>query len=243
MKIPKNHPRYNSLMEREKIEEGFEKGIVAPTGMIAHGRGETFDYLLGEKTPKEAIGQIEAAGAELLLAKKPVISVNGNTTALCAREIVQLSKTVPAPIEVNLFYRTSKRIKLIEKEFAKLGVKILGTKPTTRIPKLMSQRRFVDVLGISVADVILVMLEDGDRAEFLRRMGKQVIAIDLNPLSRTARKANITIVDNVTRALPLLTQKIKKLKKKKDKELRQIVSRFNNKKSLMLIEAKMRGGI
>ena len=32
-------------------------------------------------------------------------------------------------------------------------------------------------------------------------------------------------------------------KKKKDKELRQIVSRFNNKKSLMLIEAKMRGGI
>jgi 4-phosphopantoate--beta-alanine ligase len=37
-------------------------------------------------------------------------------------------------------------------------------------------------------------------------MGKVVIAIDLNPLSRTARTATITIVDELTRALPNITQ-------------------------------------
>ncbi|MDD1707294.1 MAG: phosphopantothenate/pantothenate synthetase family protein, partial [Methanoregulaceae archaeon] len=31
------------------------------------------------------------------------------------------------------------------------------------------------------------------------------IAIDLNPLSRTAQSADLTIVDEVTRALPLIT--------------------------------------
>ena len=37
-------------------------------------------------------------------------------------------------------------------------------------------------------------------------MGKKVIAIDLNPLSRTAKKATLTIVDEVTRALPVITE-------------------------------------
>jgi 4-phosphopantoate--beta-alanine ligase len=31
-------------------------------------------------------------------------------------------------------------------------------------------------------------------------MGKQVLVVDLNPLSRTARTANVTIVVNVSRA-------------------------------------------
>ena len=43
-------------------------------------------------------------------------------------------------------------------------------------------------------------------------MGKQVIAIDLNPLSRTAQTAHITIVDEVTRCLPLLSDFIKEKK-------------------------------
>jgi 4-phosphopantoate--beta-alanine ligase len=33
-------------------------------------------------------------------------------------------------------------------------------------------------------------------------MGKTVIAVDLNPLSRTSRRATLTIVDELTRALP-----------------------------------------
>ena len=49
--IPKNHPRYQSLFTREKIIEGMHEGIVAEAGLIAAGRGEAFDYILGEETP------------------------------------------------------------------------------------------------------------------------------------------------------------------------------------------------
>ena len=39
------------------------------------------------------------------------------------------------------------------------------------------------------------------RCEALIALGKQVIVIDLNPLSRTARMAHVTIVDEVSRAM------------------------------------------
>ena len=43
--IPKNHPRYESLLLRDKVKNAFLDGYLADSGMIAHGRGETFDYL------------------------------------------------------------------------------------------------------------------------------------------------------------------------------------------------------
>ena len=113
VKIPKSHPRYESLMIREKLIEGFMEGYVAIAGLIAHGRGECFDYLLGEKTIGPAMRAIKAAAAALLLAKHPVISVNGNVAALVPREVVELARIVNAKIEVNLFYRTEERLKKI----------------------------------------------------------------------------------------------------------------------------------
>ena len=242
MNIPKNHPRHKSLTQRHLIEDGLANGIVAPAGLIAHGRGEAFYYLLGEKTTEIAKVQIRAAAAKLLLAKRPVISVNGNVTALCAKEIVQLSKQIPAQIEVNLFYKTPKRVKLIAKEFAKHGVKILGQKPTKSIPNLSSKRNLVDEKGIWGADVVLVMLEDGDRTQSLLDIGKEVIAIDLNPLSRTAICANITIVDNVTECIPRLSEEVKKIKAAPREELNKIVKNFDNKKSLKETEHIIRSG-
>jgi len=47
--IPRSHPRYKSLMTRELIVEGVKKGITSTQGLIAQGRGEAFDYLIGEK--------------------------------------------------------------------------------------------------------------------------------------------------------------------------------------------------
>jgi 4-phosphopantoate--beta-alanine ligase len=44
-------------------------------------------------------------------------------------------------------------------------------------------------------------------------MGKTVIAIDLNPLSRTARAATLTIVDELTRAVPNITKACNELSK------------------------------
>ena len=48
--IPRSHPRYESLVIREKLVKGVKEGITALQGLIAHGRGEMFDYILGEKT-------------------------------------------------------------------------------------------------------------------------------------------------------------------------------------------------
>jgi len=228
--IPKSHPRAASLYIREKLVRGYRSGLVVEEGLMAHGRGETFDYLIGERTSKNALKAIKAAAKVLVLAKSPVISVNGNFAALCPKEIVNLAKTVNAKIEVNLFYVTEKRKRAIANLLRKNGAKkILGLDPRSsqKIPKLDSARRVVDKNGIFSADVVLVPLEDGDRTLALKKFGKKVITFDLNPLSRTAQSADITIVDNVIRGMRILIDISKKLKKKNLKP-----DRFDNKKNL-----------
>jgi 4-phosphopantoate---beta-alanine ligase len=233
--IPSSHPRAKSLYTRELLVNGFRNGIVVPEGLIAHGRGETFDYLLGENTTETARIAIKASCSLLLLAINPVISVNGNLTALCPKEIVELSKLINADIEVNLFYWTRERELAIEKELKKMGAKTvrgIRSKYSAKIPGLQSERRTVDPNGIYSADNILVPLEDGDRTEALVKMHKKVIAIDLNPLSRTSRAATITIIDNATRALPAMIVETEQLKQKDDKILKKIVDEFDNSKNL-----------
>jgi 4-phosphopantoate---beta-alanine ligase len=233
--IPKSHPRAKSLLIREKLVEGFNNGLVAKEGLLAHGRGEAFDYLLGEKTGKATLQAIRAAAAQILVAEMPVISVNGNIAALCPKQIVKLSKQIKAKLEVNLFYVNEKRKQAIIKTLKKNGAnEILGSKITSskKLPGIDSARRIVDKDGIFVADVVIVPLEDGDRTMALRKAGKTVITFDLNPLSRTSQTANITIVDNVTRAIDLLINESKKLSKKNKKSLQKIIDDFDNKKNL-----------
>ena len=241
--IPKSHPRAKSLFIRERLVSGFDNGLVAKEGLLAQGRGEAFDYLLGEKTGRSAKSAIRAAAAQILLAKISVISVNGNIAALCPKEVVKLAKQTGSKIEVNLFYSNEKRRKAIVKELKKNGAKeILGINLTKQanLSGIDSARRIVDKNGIFVADVVVVPLEDGDRTLALRKAGKKVITFDLNPLSRTSQTANITIVDNVTRAMNLLIENCKKLSKKNNKTLEKIVKNFDNKKNLAgnIIEIK-----
>jgi len=235
IKIPKGHPRAESLRIRERLIEEFEANVVATAGLIAHGRGEAFDYLMRERTPQAAIEAIRAATALLLTCETPVISVNGNTAALSAKEIVELANCVNARIEVNLFYRTAKRERAIKKLLEKAGARtILGVDrgASAHIRELGSKRRLVDKRGILAADVVLVPLEDGDRTEALVKIGKKIIAIDLNPLSRTSQQASITIVDNIVRAMPLLVEKAKELRKASEHELEGILARFDNAENL-----------
>ena len=230
MLIQKTHPRAASLHIREKLVHGYKSGLVIEEGLMAHGRGEAFDYLIGEKTSKNALKAIKAAAKLLLLAKSPVISVNGNVASLCPKEIVKLAKVVNGKIEVNLFYASEKRKKTIASFLKRNGTKqVLGIEPrfSRKIPKLDSARRIVDKRGIFSADVVLVPLEDGDRTIALEKFGKKVITFDLNPLSRTAQAADITIVDNVVRGMRILIEMSMKLKKKK-----LVADKFNNKKNL-----------
>ncbi|HVP15903.1 MAG TPA: 4-phosphopantoate--beta-alanine ligase [candidate division Zixibacteria bacterium] len=235
MKIPPNHPRAESLQVRERLIKRHLEGIVAVSGLIAHGRGEAFDYLLGESTSKPALEAISAAVAMLLTAENPVISVNGNTAALVPEDVVRLADVTGSKIEVNLFYRSPERELAIEKLLEKAGAHELfgvGKKASARIPELSSERRCVDPKGILVADVVMVPLEDGDRTEALVKMGKKVIAVDLNPLSRTARRATITIVDNIVRSAPKMLEIAAKLKKQNPRKCADILGKFDNNKNL-----------
>lgn len=199
--IPPDHPRYRSLVTRERLAQCAREGVVAMEGLTAHGRGEAFDYLLGERTTTSALLAEQTAAAMLLVAQHPVISVNGNTAALAAREIALLQKACGALVEVNLFHRTEQRVEQIEQILKSAGATVFSGEAERLLP-LSHDRAFCRREGMYSADVVLVPLEDGDRCEALVGMGKKVIAIDLNPLSRTAQKATLTIVDEVTRALP-----------------------------------------
>ena len=235
MRISRNHPRYQSLRIRELLVKGMKEGIVVPEGLLAHGRGEAFDYLIGERTGTSAAKAIEAAASALLTAKSPVLSVNGNTAALVPEEVAKLASIIPAKVEVNLFHRSVEREKRIERLLRQHGVKsVLGVGPNAseKIQGVSSRRKMVDPAGIGTADVIVVPLEDGDRAEALARSGRRVVAVDLNPLSRTAQAASITIVDNVVRAFPGLVRMVTKLKPARGSSLERIVSGFDNKKNI-----------
>ena len=231
--IPKDHPRYQSLKFRHKIVEGMKNLVVAEAGLIAHGRGECFDYILGERTNESAKKAIKAAVALLLLSKKPVISVNGNTAALVPMELVQLSKLINAPLEINLFYRKKGRVEAIKRILEQAGATdIRGTEEDKleEIEGLSSQRRFVE--AIKDSDCIMIPLEDGDRTEALKKIGKKIIAVDLNPISRTSLWADVTIVDNIVRALPKMINVAKELKTINRDQLKEIITDFNNKENI-----------
>ncbi|EWG06933.1 MAG: hypothetical protein ASUL_07084 [Candidatus Aramenus sulfurataquae] len=230
--IPDNHPRRESLIVREKLVEALENGILVAQGLIAHGRGECFDYLIGEKTQSFAELAEKVAVAMLLLAKNPVISVNGNMAALVPKEIVELAREVNAKVEVNLFYRSEERVKAIAEELKKNGAEKVLTEGDATIPELFSERRKVSKEGMYSADVVLLAMEDGDRTQALVNMGKKVIAIDLNPLSRTSLSATVTIVDNVIRAFPNMIRFAREMKEVRREEIKKLIDQFDNKKNL-----------
>lgn len=216
MKIDPSHPRATSLAIRERLVWGVSHGLTHPAGLLAHGRGEAFDYLLGEKTHPFAAVAIEKAATILLRAKHPILSINGNAAALSAKEFITLAQILNCKIEVNVFHYSKKRIETIEGYLMKKAPDAVARskeKEQVTLTGIASNRKTVLREGIASADVVFVPLEDGDRTEALIAMGKKVITIDLNPMSRTAKTATVTIVDNITRSLPLLITKVRELKK------------------------------
>lgn len=245
-KIPPTHPRAKSLIIREKLVEGFRNGIVVPEGLVAHGRGEAFDYLLGEKTTKYAYEAEKVAVCLLLLSNKSIISVNGNTVVLCAKDLVNLSNITKSKIEVNLFHKSLTRSRAIARILKKEDAnEVLGldAKLRSTLRYISSNRKFVDKNGIMNSDTVFVALEDGDRTESLVKMGKKVISIDLNPLSRTAIASNVTIVDNIVRAMPNMIKISKQLVNRDRSYLSQQIKNFDNMQNMHKSLITIRRGV
>ncbi|MFB6102011.1 MAG: 4-phosphopantoate--beta-alanine ligase [Haloplanus sp.] len=243
VEIPEDHPRHDSLVTRHRIEAGVEKGITSKQGLIAQGRGEAFDYLLGERTLPSADAAERAAAAHFLLADHPVISVNGNAAALVPVELVELADVVGADLEVNLFNRTEERMQAIADHLRDHGAtEVKGLAADARIPNLDHERAKVDADGIADADVVLVPLEDGDRAAALAALGKVELVIDLNPLSRSAQVADVPIADNILRAIPSITAHARDLSDAPREELERIVREFDAEATLDAAERAIRSG-
>ena len=241
--VPEDHPRAASLRTRHRIEAGVEKGITSKQGLVAQGRGEAFDYLLGEETIPSADAAERVAAAYLLLADHPVLSVNGNVAALVPGEIVELADAVGADVEVNLFNRTEERMQAIADHLREHGADdVKGLKADGRIPGLSHERAKVDADGIGDADVVLVPLEDGDRAEALAEMGKTELVIDLNPQSRSAQTATVPIIDNIIRAVPNITRHARELADADRETLAEIVESFDRDAALEAAERRIREG-
>ena len=213
-------------MVREHLAEMVEKGLVTPTGLISHGRGEAFDYLMGERTLPSSLEAEKVAAAYLLKAKRPLVCVNGNAAALDPKNLIALSEMIPAPLEVNIFHRTDKRMDLLIEYMESQGCKeVLGRVPEARIPGLNHDRALC-TKTLYDCDTIIVPIEDGDRAEALVKMGKVVISIDINPISRTSRTATVPISDELSRALENIIRFINELKGKDD-EIDKIIKNYS----------------
>ena len=240
--VPASHPRYVSLRTRDAIVAGVEKGVTSVHGLVAHGRGEAFDYLLGERTRDFALEAIDAAAAMLVGAARPVVSVNGNAAALVPRELVALAVALDAPLEVNLFHASKARERAIRDHLLSHDApNVLMPTEHAVLEHIDSNRRFVNPDGIHAADVVFVPLEDGDRCQALVRSGKRVITVDLNPMSRTSRTATVTIVDNVVRAIPLLLERVATRRDDID-AAREHLRRYDNRRTLRAAEAAVRTG-
>ena len=130
--------------------------------MIAHGRGEAFDYLLGERSTSSALAAARQALAVLQAAERPVLSVNGNVAALACDEMLQLANVLQCPLEVNIFYRTPERMEAIlsymkeRNDALGLDVTVLGDSPDATIPGLKGPRAACHREGILESDAILV---------------------------------------------------------------------------------------
>jgi len=228
LELPESHPRYESLLTRHRIEAGVDLGITSRQGLIAQGRGEAFDYLLGERTLDSADRAERVAAAHLLRAEHAVLSVNGNVAALAPAEMVELAEVTGARLEVNLFNRTETRMEAIVDHLRDHGADdVYGLKADGRIPDIDHERAKIDADGIGAADVVLVPLEDGDRAAALSEMGKIELVVDLNPLSRSAQSADVPIVDNLVRAVPNVTEHARDLREASRDELDAIIDSFD----------------
>ncbi len=230
-------------MTRERLVAGVEAGVASAHGLIAQGRGEAFDYLIGERTHGFALKAIDAAAGMLLRARRPVLSINGNVAALAAQEVALLGRLVGAPLEVNIFHTSKVRERAIRKALEKAGAEeVLMPSRNAVLPGLDHNRRFVNPKGIAEADVVFVPLEDGDRCQALRGAGKEVITVDLNPLSRTAKAASITVVDHLVRCLPLLCERVIALQHEGPAAWAKAVSLYRHERVLKEAEKALRGG-
>jgi 4-phosphopantoate--beta-alanine ligase len=63
----------------------------------------------------------------------------------------------------------------------------------------------------------------------LKKLGKEIITVDLNPISRTSLAASVSITNNITRAVPEMISIAKKLQSLSKVDLEKEKEKLSNK--------------
>lgn len=88
--IPVSHPRYRSIIVREKLVRAYNDNLLKDEDLIDFGKEEAVDYFLGEKTTKIAYISYIIAIRDMFFAKKPALILD-NISFILAGETLRKS--------------------------------------------------------------------------------------------------------------------------------------------------------
>ncbi|HIH40756.1 MAG TPA: hypothetical protein HA221_04260, partial [Halobacteria archaeon] len=88
--IPISHPRYRSIIVREKLVNAYNNNILNDEDLIDFGKEEAVDYFLGEKTTKMAYISYIISIMDMFLAKKPALILD-NISFILAEDTIRKS--------------------------------------------------------------------------------------------------------------------------------------------------------
>ena len=88
----------------------------------------------------------------LAAARRPVISLNGNSTVLAGRDAVKLAALVGCKIEINIFYRTDSRVNLLSQTLNLIKNEVASENPSDATKRWLHfgmDAALIALLGVS----------------------------------------------------------------------------------------------
>ncbi len=203
-KIPRSHPRYSSLITREKLIEAYEDGILDEGTLIEFGREEAVDYLIGERTIEEAYRSTKVAVAYILLSKNPMIVLDGVCLALSANEIKKICRS--------------------------LGLSIYLGESEVR-ERLIGRLKEEEIEPKEYMDTNLLIFHRKNK--IFRDFNGRKIYFGLNIFSNDLKGVDVVIIDNVIRFFSNIEEIFDKLREKSRRELIKITEDYKNEEIFM----------
>ncbi|VUT24061.1 MAG: 4-phosphopantoate--beta-alanine ligase [Candidatus Methanolliviera sp. GoM_asphalt] len=205
-KIPKSHPRYSSLITREKLIEAYEEGILDEGALIEFGREEAVDYLIGERTIEEAYRSTKVAVSYILLSKNPMIVLDGVCLALSANKIKKICRSLGLSV-----YLGEDLSEVRERLIGRL--KAEGIEPKERM------------------DTDLLIFHGKNK--ILKYFNGRKIYFGLNIFSNDLKGVDVIIIDSIIRFFSNIEEIFDKLREKRIRELIEITKDYKKEEIFM----------
>lgn len=227
--IPISHPRYRSIIVREKLVNAYNNNILNDEDLIDFGKEEAVDYFLGEKTTKMAYISYIISIMDMFLAKKPALILD-NISFILAEDTIRKSVKdaffVYPSIDgredradnIHPFFGDRLLIVINEKSFNEILLKRIG------LPYFKySSTEDIDDLGI---DLLFYHKMDNRQLDGLKNVKK--VYFGLNLFSNCYYCSDLVILDNINRFFTNIERLYFKLIKNDKERLNKLVVKFGN---------------